>query len=248
MLVFRLLAVLIAASALSACASRAPVGALPGASGPTSSVRVVQSGALPTPTVSDFTGDVLPYRIGAYDILDIGVFGIEGLERREVRVDGAGRVSFPIVGTIEALGLTPGELEGRLTDRLRTAYVRDPRVSVNLKEQISQTFTVSGQVREPGNFPLIGKMTLIRAVARAKGLDQFAKTNEVIVFRQVSGQRMAGIYDLRGIERGNYDDPAIFPNDVIVVGDSPQRRLIRDLVGVVPTLLAPLIVTLAQNN
>lgn len=247
MFVFRLLAVLVAAGMMSACASRAPVGALPGPSGPTSSVQVAQAGALPAPTVGDFTGDVLPYRIGAYDVLEIGAFGIDGLERRDVRVDGTGRVSFPIVGTIDALGLTPAELESRVTDRLRANYVRDPRVSVNLKEQVSQTITVSGQVREPGIFPVVGKMTLIRAVARAKGLDDFAKTNEVLVFRQVNGQRMVGIYDIRGIERGNYDDPAIFPNDVIMVGDSPQRRLIRDIVGVVPTLLAPLIVTLAQN-
>lgn len=248
MLVFRLLAVLIAASALLACATRAPIGALQGASGPSSSVEVVRSGVLPMPTLSDFTGEVLPYRIGAFDVLDIGVFGIDGLERREVRVDGAGRVSFPIAGTVDAMGITPAELETLLAERLRANYVRDPKVSVNLKEQISQTFTVSGQVREPGNYPLIGKMTLIRAIARAKGLDEFAKTSEVIVFRQVNGQRMAGIYDIRGIERGNYDDPAIFPNDVIVIGDSPQRRLIRDMIGVAPTLLAPLIVTMAQNS
>ncbi|MGX7927502.1 polysaccharide biosynthesis/export family protein [Tsuneonella sp. HG094] len=245
---FRLLAVLIAASQLSACASRGPVGPLQGASGPTSSIQVVNSGELPAPTVGDFTGDTLPYRIGAYDVLDIGVFGIEGMERREVRVDGAGRVAFPLVGTVDALGITPAELETRLADRLRANYVRDPRVSVNLKEQVSQTFTVAGQVREPGNFPLIGKMTLVRAVARAKGLDEFAKTDEVLVFRQVNGQKMAGLFDIRGIERGNYDDPAIYPNDVIIVGDSAQRRLIRDIIGIAPTLLAPLIVTLANNN
>jgi polysaccharide export outer membrane protein len=248
MLVFRLLAVLVVASAMSACATRPPIGALQGASGPTSSVQVVSSGALPAPTLDDLTGDVLPYRIGAFDVLDIGVFGIEGLERREVRVDGTGRVSFPLAGAVDAMGLTPTDLETRLEERLRASHVRDPQVSVNLKEQVSRTFTVSGQAREPGIYPLIGKMTLIRAVARAKGLDDFAKASEVLVFRQVNGRRMAGIYDIRGIERGNYDDPAIFPNDVIVIGDSPQRRLIRDLIGVAPTLLAPLIVTLAQNN
>lgn len=247
MLVLRLLAALVAASILSACASRPPIGALPGPTGPTSNVQVMQSGALPAPAVSDFVGETLPYRIGAYDVLDIGAFGIDGLERREVRVDGAGRVSFPIVGTIDALGLTPAELESRLADRLRANFVRDPRVSVNLREQVSQTFTVAGQVQEPGSFPILGKMTLIRAVARAKGLGDFARTNEVLVFRQVNNQRLVGIYDIRGIERGNYDDPAIYPNDLIVVGDSPQRRLLRDIIGVAPTLLAPLIVTLANN-
>ena len=91
-------------------------------------------------------------------------------------------------------------------------------------------------------------MTLVRAIAAAGGAGDFAKTSEVLVFRTVDGQRMAAIYDLRGIQRGNYDDPEIYPNDVVIVGDSPQKRLIRDAIGVAPALVAPLLVTLFQAN
>jgi polysaccharide export outer membrane protein len=52
---------------------------------------------------------------------------------------------------------------------------------------------------------------------------------------------MAGLYNLGAIERGAYADPAIYANDVVVVGDSPQRRLFRDFVSVAPLLAAPLV-------
>ncbi|WP_339500818.1 hypothetical protein, partial [Pseudomonas canadensis] len=57
----------------------------------------------------------------------------------------------------------------------------------------------------------------------------------------VNGNKMAGLYNLTAIRRGGYDDPPIYANDVIVVGDSSQRRLFRDLISVSPLLSAPLI-------
>ena len=86
----------------------------------------------------------------------------------------------------------------------------------------------------------------VRAIATARGLDEFAKQNEVVVFRTVESKRYAAIYNLAAIRRGTYDDPEIFANDLIVVGESTARRNIRDAIGIIPTLLAPLVVTLTQ--
>jgi len=58
---------------------------------------------------------------------------------------------------------------------------------------------------------------------------------------------MAGLYNLGAIRRGVYPDPAIYANDVVVVGDSPSRRLFKNLISLAPILSAPLIVLL-QNN
>ena len=55
---------------------------------------------------------------------------------------------------------------------------------------------------------------------------------------------MAGLYNIAAIRRGAYDDPAVYANDVIIVGDSPQRRLFRDLVALSPVLAAQLIAVL----
>ena len=84
----------------------------------------------------------------------------------------------------------------------------------------------------------------LRAIASAKGMNEFARTEEVVILRTVEGRKMAGLYDIEAIRRGAYDDPPIYANDVIVVGDSPQRRLFRDFVSVAPLLAAPLIAVL----
>ncbi len=59
--------------------------------------------------------------------------------------------------------------------------------------------------------------------------------------RTVDGRKMAGLYNIDAIRRGAYDDPAIYANDVVFVGDSPQRRRFRYLVSLAPLLAAPLI-------
>ncbi len=197
---------------------------------------------LPPPTAPDLSTIAGVQLIGPYDKIEIDVFGIEDL-RREVQADGSGRVSFPLAGTVDAAGLSSTQLAEVIRDRLRK-YVRDPQVTVNLKETVSQVVTVDGQVREPGLYPVLGHMTLMRAVAVAKGTTDFAQTEEVVVFRKVGAQSMAGLYDLAAIRRGAYADPQIYANDVIVVGDSPSRRLVRNLLQVAPVLTAPLIAVL----
>jgi polysaccharide biosynthesis/export protein len=212
-----------------------------------SDLQVVKQGALPEPMRIDLFEQNRPYLIGPFDKLIIDVFGIEELSKQEVQTDAGGRISFPLAGIIEAAGKTPGELEEEIEQRLRGQYVRDPQVTVNLKETVSQVITVDGQVKEPGLYPVIGRMTLMRAVATAKGTAEFAKLDDIVIFRTVNGQKMAALYNLKAIRRGYYDDPEVFANDVVVVGDSQARRLFKDALQLVPLLTTPLIIAL-QNN
>jgi polysaccharide export outer membrane protein len=233
---------------LAACASSGPKGPLATPQGPSSSVTLLQSSELPEPQRADIVAQARPYLIGPFDKLTIDVFGIPELTQREVQADAGGRISFPLAGVIEAAGKTPGEIEQEIEGRLRERYVRDPQVTVNLRENLSRLVTVDGQVKQPGLYPVVGKMTLMRAIATARGLDEFAKQDDVVVFRTVDEKRYAAIYNLGAIRRGNYDDPEIFANDVVIVGESTSRRLLRDAIGVIPSLLAPLIVTLSNNG
>ena len=193
-------------------------------------VQVVQ-GELPPPNASDLFTQNRPYLIGPFDKLTIDVFGIGELSQKEVQADASGRISFPLAGIVEAAGKTPSQVEAVIEDRLRAAFVRDPQVTINLKETVSQVVTVDGEVREPGLYPVVGKMTLVRAVATAKGTSEFAKLEDVVVFRTVNGQRMAALYNLGAIRRGYYEDPEVFANDVVIVGDSPSRRIFKDVVS-----------------
>jgi polysaccharide export outer membrane protein len=221
--------------ALAACSSTPPLG------GP--SVAVADTDGLPPPTRADLLSSSSPYLIGPFDKLHIDVFGIEDLQR-DVQIDASGRLSFPLIGVVEAAGLTPDELAEVVRTRLQGQYVRDPQVTVNLEETVSQVVTVDGQVNKPGVYPVVGRMTLMRAVATAGGLGEFARLSDVVVFRKANGQQMVGLYNLEGIRRGNYQDPQVYAHDVVVVGDSKARRLFKDIIQGSSLITTPLIVAL----
>lgn len=237
----RLVLISLATAALCSCAATRDLGGA-------SSVKVIPGADLPPPARSDLIAQDRPYLIGPFDKLTIDVFGIEELSKKEVQTDASGRISFPLAGVVEAAGRTPAEVEAILEDRLRTGFVRDPQVTVNLKETVSQVITVDGQVREPGLYPVVGRMTLMRAVATAKGTDEFAKLDDIVVFRTVNGQQYAALYNLKVIRSGGYADPEVFANDVVVVGDSAGRRLFKNLLQIGPALLTPIIILLQGNQ
>lgn len=225
------------AMTLSACGGKEPLQS-------TERLTVVpDSATLPAPVRTDLTAADRPSLIGPLDTIQIDVFNVPDLSR-EMQVDASGRISMPLVGTIEASGRTAGELADAVKATLRGRYVRNPEVTVNIKSSVSQVVTIDGQVTEPGLYPVTNQMTLLRAIASAKGLSEFASQDDVVILRIVAGRRMAGLYNIDAIRRGAYDDPAIYANDMIIVGDSPQRRLFRDFVSLSPLLAAPLIAIL----
>ena len=230
----RVLTIAIMAATLTACGGRPPLVATPG-------LTVVRdSSTLPAPTRTDLTAADRPALVGPLDTIQVDVFNVPDLSR-ELQVDASGRISMPLVGTIDARGKTLVELANAIEGTLRGRYVRNPEVTVNIKSSVSQVVTVDGQVVEPGLYPVTNQMTLMRVLASAKGLSEFAKEDDVVILRMVDGRKMAGLYNIDAIRRGVYEDPAIYANDVVVVGDSPQRRRFRDFVSLAPLLAAPLI-------
>jgi len=207
----------------------------------TAQLTVVQnSTTLPAPTRQDLTVGDRPALIGPLDTIQIDVFNVPDLSR-EVQVDASGRIAMPLAGTIDARGKTSEELAQAIEAALSGRYVRNPEVTINIKSSVSQVVTIDGQVVEPGLYPVTNQMTLMRAIASAKGLSEFARQDDVVILRTVEGRKMAGLYNIAAIRRGAYGDPPIYANDVIVVGDSPQRRLFRDFVSLSPLLAAPLV-------
>lgn len=203
-------------------------------------------GPLPAPQISEQVGSTRTFHIGPGDKLDIGVFGVEELEHREFLIDSQGRFAYPLIGQVEASGRTPDEIEDEMETRLRNGFLREPNVTVNVAQAASQLVTVDGEVREPGLYPALPNLTLVRAVAEAKGLSDYADSGDVVVFRTVNGQKLVGVYNLQAIRRGVYDDPSIFPNDVVVVGESARRRLMKDGVPIVSAIVTPLVYLLAR--
>lgn len=233
----RPLTLAVALSLLPGCASAPRIGGDP-------NLHVLPAAALPPPERTDLISNERPYFVGPFDKLTIDVFGIQELSQRDVQVDASGRIAFPLVGVVDVSGRSPGEVELLLEERLRQNFIRDPQVTINLKEIVSQVVTIEGQVRKPGIYPVVGRMTLMRAMAVAQGTDEFSRLDDVVIFRTVGGQRLAALYNLDAVRHGVYPDPDIYANDVIMVGDDNSRRLFKDILSVIPAVATPLVIGL----
>ncbi|PYT66580.1 MAG: hypothetical protein DMG39_26450, partial [Acidobacteria bacterium] len=120
------------------------------------------------------------YRIGFDDVLDINVFEAQELNR-EVRVSSAGEISLPLLESVHAAGLTPRELELVLEALLRRTYMKDPHVSVFVREMQSHPVSVLGAVRRPGVFQIRGSKTLLEILSLAEGLADDAGETVIIL-------------------------------------------------------------------
>jgi len=225
--------------ALSACAGQKALGGSPG-------ISVVSESSLRAPDGSAAETADRTYRVGPRDRLLVDVFGIEELKAREFETDGTGQLALPLAGRVEANNLTLAQLEGEVAAKLKQAHVRNPQVSINVMEITSRTVTVDGSVREPGPYPAVSDLTLMRLVARAKGVTEYAKLDDVVVFRTVEGQQMVALYNLGAIRRGAYDDPPLFADDVVVVGESQGRRLFQSIVQAGALVTAPIVALLQR--
>jgi polysaccharide export outer membrane protein len=126
------------------------------------------------------TAPVESYRIGPGDVIKITVWGHEDLSRLAV-VAADGRMPFPLIGEIQASGLSPTELEGRLQELLAKDYLVNPQVTVSLQEYRSQKVFVLGDAEKPGTYALTGRTTLLDVLSQAGGPGKGAGRQVVVV-------------------------------------------------------------------
>lgn len=158
------------------------------------------------------------YRIGADDVLSINVWH-EPEVSRNVTVRPDGRISLPLVGDVQAAGLTPPQLQAVLT-RDFSKYLTNPAVSVIVAAILSQRINVLGQVLRPGTYPLVPPMTVLDAIAAAGGLQQFAKASKIYVLRTgPNGQAQRIKVQYKNILKGKRgaDNVVLQTRDTVVV-------------------------------
>jgi polysaccharide export outer membrane protein len=83
---------------------------------------------------------------------------------------------------------------------------------------------------EPGRFEVEGPITLLQAIALARGPSQVASLDQALIFRTQGQQKTAARFDLRQIERGKAEDPAVMPGDTVAIGSSKFRTAWRDTI------------------
>ncbi|MGE3277293.1 MAG: SLBB domain-containing protein [Vicinamibacterales bacterium] len=142
------------------------------------------------------------YEIGAEDILQINLYDQEELGGR-YPVDADGTFTFPLVGRVQAGGLTLRQVEGELRRLLMDGYFRDPQLSVSVEQYRSQKIFMVGEVRNPGTYPLTGQMSLIEAIARAGSTLPSASGEAIIVRKKTQPDGASG--DGPTIPRGEDD-------------------------------------------
>jgi polysaccharide export outer membrane protein len=139
---------------------------------------------VPPPLPDSLRPERSDYRIGRQDLLEIKVFDVDELSQT-VRVADDGSITMPLLGRLLVAGLTKTELEQTLARLLEERYVRDPHVTVFVKEYESKKVAVSGAVKKPGTYEMLGQKTLLEMLSLAGGLDKDLG-KEIIIFRQES--------------------------------------------------------------
>jgi polysaccharide export outer membrane protein len=206
-------------------------------------IHVATGPELPPPVSVDPASADRPYRVGPLDTLKIDVPGVEELSQKALQVDAAGHLGVPLIGTIDAAGVSLDELSATIEERLRERFVRRPQVTLSLQETTSQVMTLDGDLNQPGLYPVVGRMTLTKAIATARGAKKPSRLKRVVVFRDIGGQKMAGIYNLLAIYRGNYADPEVFAGDTVIVGNAEARTIFKGLPDASSSGKAPVIVS-----
>ncbi len=173
------------------------------------------------------------YKLAPLDTVTVSVYQVPDLSRDFV-IDQSGRITMPLIGRVDAVGVGTNELGDTIARKLAEKYLRDPNVTVALKDSASRVVTVDGSVRQPGIFPAVTSLTLVQAIALARGTDDLANPRRVAIFRTIGGKRMAAAFDLTSIRRGEMADPQVYPGDTVVVDGSGVKKAQRDVLQALP--------------
>ena len=192
-------------------------------------VELTELSTLPAPRDPIATG------IGAAEQLEIRVLQDPSLNGTYV-TDADGFLDFPYIGTVAAAGVTSDQLAERIASRLEGRFVVDPEVVVRTTIPIDRSVSIGGEVANPGSYPIDNSETLLRGVNQAGGLTELARADDVLVMRELEGRRYIGLYNYDAVSRGNYEDPRLYPGDIVMVGDSPALRRIRAILPYISLL------------
>ena len=161
----------------------------------------------PTTTEVEKQGAVAAYTLGNGDQLRITVFGQPDLSG-QFEVDGTGSISMPLIGQVEALGLTTPELEKRIVSILEGDYILNPRVSAQVINY--RPFYILGEVNRPGEYPYTSGLTVLNAVAAAGGFTY--RANKKVIYVKSVDSNAEQAYELT-------TSTVVRPGDTLRIGE-----------------------------
>jgi len=166
------------------------------------------------------------YLIGRQDVLEVRVFDLDELNQT-VRVSDDGSITLPLLGRLAVAGLTKSELEALIARLLEERFVRNPQVTLFVKDYESRKVAVSGAVRNAFTYEMLGHKTLLEMISLAGGLDGDLGKEIIIFRRRKDGTTDRVAIDLEGLIYAA--DPAlnitVLPGDIIYVPEVERVRL-----------------------
>jgi len=172
------------------------------------------------PPVVDPTLSEADAQLGPGDVFDVRVFGEQDLSGT-YRVGTDGAIDFPLIGSIKVGDLTPSQSAELIRSKLlKGQFLREPQVSILVKEYRSKRISIFGQVRQAGTFPYENSMTVIHAITLAGGFNSIADKNNTTITRVVNGRPVRIRVPVEDIGEGEAQDIYVRAGDVIFV---PER-------------------------
>lgn len=165
-----------------------------------------------TATIDELATGTRPLRSDDHVSVTLLATALDGAQRHEDIVDGAGYITLPLINDVRVGGLTTSEAEKLIRETYQNGgFYNKIAVTVVCKDMIqAQTYSVTGETAKRGLFPYKEGMTLLEAVIQAGDLGRFANGTVILTRNGVSTS-----YDLDRIKRGKDENPLIRPRDVI---------------------------------
>lgn len=148
-----------------------------------------------------------PYALDTGDVVRVTVYG-EAELTKSYRVDDAGSLSLPLVGSINVRGKTTQMAAAAITAALAAGYIREPSVAVEIEAY--RPFYIQGAVKNAGQFPYVYGMSVRAAISTAGGFSDTADRGKAIVYRRQGKEMVKGSVNL---------DFPIYPGDTIVISE-----------------------------
>jgi protein involved in polysaccharide export with SLBB domain len=158
--------------------------------------------------------------LGPGDVFDIRVFEEKELSST-FRVASDGSIDFPLLGTLKVAGLNPSAVSKLVEDGLRdNEFLKNPQVSILVKEYNSKKISVFGQVKKPGTFSYQDGMSVVEAISLGGGFTSMARKNDVTVIRVINGKKRRFGVPVEEIGQGKASNFIMRPGDIVFV---PER-------------------------
>jgi polysaccharide export outer membrane protein len=163
------------------------------------------------------------YMISPNDVLEVSVYQEPDLSVT-LRVSQDGFINYPLLGRIQAAGLTERQLEKIINDLLAKDYLVNPQVNLMVKEYAK--VSLLGQVRNPGSYEMKESLTLTQAIAMAGGYSEKANINQVKIIRTKENKRETVLVNVSDIMNKEAPDFMLEPNDVVVLEEYGQLSVL----------------------